>query len=297
MNISRVYYCVSWILASVLIVTLSACTGPVPVPGPSSEYWETESNNSRSSADVMPLNYSSGSDGYDFTGVIAPDDSSDDWYRLTTAQSGQLSVTLSCVDLAYDEYLYITLYDSALNEFDAANLGETSDGSVTASTGAGASAGAYFVRISADSWTHSYDLASDFITGGIYSDYWEIEDNDSSHQANEMPLSYDPRWDGYDYTGIIATADTSDDWYRLATTQSGQLSVTMSCVDLAYNDNVYIRLYDSTLYELDATAIDWTPGGNVTVDSGWSTYAETYYVRITADSWPHRYDLTPEFAR
>jgi hypothetical protein len=122
-----------------------------------------------------------------------------------------------------------------------------------------------------------------------------MEDNSSSSQADAMPLSYDPGSDGYDFTGVIAANDTSDDWYKLVTPQTGELAVTLTCVDLGYGEHIYITLYDSAQNELDSRTLSGSPGGSVTVYTGTWAYAGTYFVRIEADSWTHRYDLTPDF--
>jgi hypothetical protein len=296
MKRNRTLMYLSWIVSAMLLVMINACGGTSVLPGGSGNYWETESNDSSSQANQLPLNYSPGSDGYDYTGVIASDDTSEDWYRLTTSQSGRLSVTLSSADLSSGEHIYIALYNSALSELDSPALSWSSGGSVTASTASSASAGTYYVRIDADSWTLRYNLDPSFSTGGATSDYWESESNDSSSQANQMSLNYSPGSDGYDYTGAISSDDTSDDWYRLVVTQSGQLSVSIICDDLASNEHLYITLYDSALNELDAPALSGTSSGSVTASTAASSSAGTYYVQIEADSWTHRYDLEPNFS-
>jgi hypothetical protein len=295
MKKDRAFNSILWIISTVLLLTFTACGGSVGLPGTGSDNWETNNNHSSSQADVMPLSYSPGSDGHQFTGSISTNDSSDDWYRLSTSQSGQLAVTMTCLDLASSEHLYITLYDSALNELDAPTLGGTQGGSVTASTAAGESAGVFYVRVNANSWTHNYDLAPDFTNGGAATDYWEEESNNSSSQADAMPLNYNPVSDGYNYTGIIASNDTSEDWFQLTTTQSGQLSVTLTCSDLASNQHLYISLFDSNQNELDARTLSGTPGGSVTASTSVAASAGIFYVRIDSDSWAHRYDLDPSF--
>lgn len=295
MHKDRAFDYLLWIISTVLIVTFTGCGGSAGLPGTGSDNWESNHNHSSSQADVMPVSYSPGADGHEFTGSISAADSSDDWYRLSTSQSGQLSVTMTCLDLTSTEHLYLTLYDSALNDLDAPTLGGSQGGSVTASTSANESAGVYYVRVNANSWTHNYDLAPDFTNGGASTDYWEEESNNSGSQADAMPLNYDPASDGYNFTGIIASNDTSEDWFRLTTTQPGQLSVTLSCSDLTSNQHLYITLYDSAQNELDARTLSGTPGGSVTASTSVSASAGNYYVRIDSDSWAHRYNLDPSF--
>jgi hypothetical protein len=295
MRRDRAMQYILWIVSTVLILTFTACGGGVGLPGTGSDNWESGSNHSSSQADLMPLNYSPAADGHQFTGSISSSDTSDDWFRLATTQSGQLSVTLTCSDISSNERLYLTLYNASLNGLDAPTLDWNQDGSVTASTSAGASAGVYYVRVNSDTWTHNYDLTPDFTNGGAATDFWEEENNNSLSQADAMPLSYNPVSDGYNFTGSIASNDTSDDWYRLTTTQSGQLSVTLTCSDLASNEHIYLTLYDSAENELDSRTLSGSPGGSVTASTSVAALAGTYYVRLEADSWEHSYDLDPNF--
>ena len=96
---------------------------------------------------------------------------------------------------------------------------------------------------------------------------------------------------------LISPRDVSEDWYRLTTTQYAQMSVSLTCVDLAFNEHIYITLYDSGLNEVNARTLEGTPGGTVTVRSAESAPPRVYFVRIDADSWTHRYDLTPDFVQ
>lgn len=288
------YYAMG-LMAAALVFTVSACSSPIGIPDTGSTSWETGNNHSSSQADPMQLNYSPVSDGYDHTGSISSDDSADDWSSLTTSQSGQLSITLQCLDLAASQHISITLYNSTLISLDTQTLSGSQGGSITASTSTGMPAGLYYIRVSSNTWTHNYDLTPEFTNGGAATDFWETENNNSNNQADELPLSYNPATDGYNYSGSIAANDSSDDWYRLSTTTAGQLSVSLNCTDLSANEHMFITLYDFALNELDTRTLGGAPGVTVTVSTSPGASAGTYYVSIEADSWTHQYDLTPSF--
>ncbi len=295
MNKSGALHFTSWVVSLLLAITLSACGGDNPFPGANNNYWESETNHSSNQADAMPLSYTPAADGRDFTGYIAPSSAEDDWFRLQTTQSGQLTVHISCFDLTSNDNVDITLYDSASNELDTQTLSTTSGGSATASTAAAAPAGAYLVRIESDNSRHSYDLTPGFTGGGIASDFWETENNNTSSQADVMSLNYNPGTDGYDYTGTVTAGDTGGDWIQFTTAQAGQLQVALTCNDLASNEHIYITLYNSTPSQLDTSTLSGTAGGTVSVVTAAGAPTGTYYARVDADSWAHDYDVTPTF--
>ena len=299
MNRERGFCHLSWLLAGLVLIGLCACSGPSSNPNQNTnlEYWEVEDNDSSSRADLMDLNYRSNSDGYDYTGVISASDNSGDWFRLDTYQSGQLTVALRCNDLSYREEIYLTLFNANLNVLDDATLAGSSGGTVSVRTSGGAAPGNYYIRVSSDSWDHRYDLDPNFSSGGANFEYWEIEDNDNASRADELPLDYNPQYDGYDYTGVISAQDGSADWYWLETTWSGRLSVTLTCLDLARNEQITISMFDESLRELDFANLGGSPGGSITVSSFSFTPAGFYYVRVSADSWQHQYDLDPRFTQ
>ena len=288
-----------WMLSLVALVTIAACsTGPGSVLDPTTVYWEDEGNNVSSQANVMSLNYTAASTGSSFTGIISAADPSEDWFRLTTTQTGLLSVTLTGHDLATNDRMRIELFNSTLSVLDDKFIDTVNGSVVTVSSGANSQPGSFYARITSNRGTQRYDLDPDFASGGVAAVYWEIENNDSTSQADVMALNYNPSLDGYDYTGVISSEDTSDDWYRLTTTQSGRLAVTLASFDLTVDQSIYITLYNSMLDELDDRTLSGASSSStVTANTSNGSAAGDYYVRISSDSWDHQYDLTPQFTQ
>lgn len=281
------------------MVTAAACSsGTDPVFDSTNVYWEDESNNTSSQANVMSLDYSAVSTGSDFTGIISVQDPSDDWFRLTTTQTGELSATLTGYDLTKNDRVHIEFFNSSMSVIDDKFIDAGNGSIATVSSPVNSLPGTYFARISAEIGTLRYDLDPDFTSGGTSTAYWEIEDNNSTSQADVMELSYDPASDGYDYTGIISDVDSSDDWYVLTTTQSGSLSIKLASNDLSGNQSIFITLYDSVLQELDDSFLN---GENLSTSIFASPAlglpAGKYYVRISSETWTHQYDLTPHFTQ
>lgn len=298
MNNHSVVRLLFWMLSFTLLVTTSACSSSPGTVLDSTTYWEDESNNSSSQANVMSLNYSAPSTSSNFTGIISAADPSDDWFRVTTTQAGQLSVTLTGYDIASNEHMQIELMNSSLNLLDDKFINTNNGNIATVISAANSQPGTYYARISSDKGAHRYDLDPDFTSGGAATAYWEVEDNDSTSLADVMALNYNPDSDGYDYTGVIAAEDTSDDWFRLITTRSGRLAVTLSNFDLSVNQSIYITLYNSKLLELDTRFLSGASGNSsVTASTAFGLPAGDYYVRISSDSWTHQYNLTPVFSQ
>ncbi|MCD6282278.1 general secretion pathway protein GspK [bacterium] len=112
--------------------------------------------------------------------------------------------------------------------------------------------------------------------------YWEVEPNDTSPTANVMPLDYDPATDNATWTGRTADA-ADDDWFSIDTSQAGTLSILMECVGLVGVQHIDIALYDSSLVLIDSGSIG-AGGTYAWATTGRNSPADTYYIRIDADS-------------
>lgn len=288
-----------WMLSLTAMVAVAACSsGTNPVFDSNNTYWEDESNNTSSQADVMSLDYNVASTGSSFTGIISQLDPSEDWFRLTTTQIGELSATLTGYDFTKNDRMQIELFNSSLSMIDNKFIDAGNGSIATVSSPVNSLPGTYFARISSESGTLRYDLDPDFTSGGTATAYWEVEDNDSTSQADFIALDYDPATDGYDYTGVISELDPSDDWYRLTTTTTGRLSVKLTGNDLSGSQSLAITLYDGAQQELDYSILNGSrPSTSVSAGSSFNLPAGQYFVRIESASHPHQYDLTPQFVQ
>jgi len=138
-------------------------------PNAGNTFWEFEPNNTRDTAQLMPIDYDPDRDGFPFTGQIPPADANDqDWYRITTPAVGTLNVLMQSFDqTGGGREIYISLYDSAMNLLDSATIGDGDVANVV-STGFNSPIDTYYIQVRANANNQRYTLDPSFVQTGVW---------------------------------------------------------------------------------------------------------------------------------
>lgn len=231
-------------------------------------YWETENNNSLSTADSISTNQS-------VTGSL-PTGGDIDYYRFTLGSNGYISLTLNhqYIDDG-NSYWRVRLFrgsdSSLLEEF-------TYQGNVASqrSCRIGLPKGSYYVEVS-DEWKHSdvdYNLRVNYIAAS----YWETEVNDSFGTADAISPNVS-------VTGSLMKSNDTD-YYKFTTGSNGYISLTLNHAYIDSSSNYWqIRLYrgsDTTLIE------EFNYQGNIASQKSCRIGIPkgTYYLQVS-DEWSH----------
>lgn len=220
---------------------------------------DAEPNATRAQAKVLPLNGNrTGHVGYYYNSQR----DTVDWYKVTTTANGKLDLTLTP---ANGEYVWIYLFDN-----DGTTLLNSSYSTNTfTQTTDGLAAGTYYIRVNCYYSTKfaPYTLSNTLTLPAQAND---TEPNGTRATALTLPQNSSTTGHvGYFYNNARDTAD----WYKITTTQDGQLKLSLTSANGTYT---WIYLYDND--------------GTTLLNSNYSTTtfnqftdglaAGTYYVRI-----------------
>lgn len=215
-------------------------------------------NDSYTGADILAENDSV--EGSIYTNPVGD---TDDWYQLVTTSDGNITITSTCTNNAYNG---IYLYDSD----GTTQLGYTYNFGGTSKTYVGLAAGTYFVRYYyySSNYSSEYKIYNTVTPSGTPIDE---ESNDSPAQALAMGEGATVEGHiGYRYNG--GSYDT-DDYYVFTTSEDGSITLTLSNAVNAYNG---IYLYDSDGTTQLGSGFNYG-GTSITVNG---LTAGTYYARV-----------------
>lgn len=251
--------------------------------------YETESNNTYATANVLSLN----------TGIRGnlSSQSDEDWYKFTTVSAGVFNVSFEhTLFQSGSNFWHIYLYDSTgTNTISGSDDYFSSYGSANAvSNNYGVPAGTYYVRVTKASYTfyrdYGYTVTVNFTPGNNH----ETENNDTKEKANLILINKT-------YTGALTT-NGDEDWYKFTPSVSGTSYITFQHEYYHGGSNFWrIYIYNSNGSALAGSASGIGVSGNVprTTDK-FSVKDETYYVRITRNTnvfySPVDYQLTVYFS-
>ncbi len=221
-----------------------------------SNYWESESNDSRTKADNISVNTT-------YYGV-SNTSSDGDYYKFSLSSQGYITITMNHAQLDYGSW-YVNLYDTNGDKlyywyFDAAYASNSTEK-------IGLPAGTYYVDIE-----YNYNVAGvdyNFKVNYTQSNYWESESNDSRTKADNISVNTT-------YYGVSNTS-SDDDYYKFSLSSQGYITITMNHAQLDYG-SWYVYLYDTNGNKLYSWKFDATYASNSTEKIGLS--AGTYYVDI-----------------
>ncbi len=217
--------------------------------------------------------------------------------ELPAAYNGWLTVAMTCSDLSEGQELTISLIDGSYSTIQTKTL---TSGHYAASVRVPYDAEKnqkLYIKVEGNAGGLNYDLHPLLMPNIKNDSLYETEPNNGSSSADMLALDYDPDTDGLDFTGIFAPGDTSDDWYKLETTENGILIMHIVDYDIAPgNEWVMVGLYDSTLSELDSYTI-LHGDGSICLETDGSVPPGTYYVKLDANTWTHRYVIEPIFMK
>ncbi|MBQ9067855.1 MAG: hypothetical protein IJ131_02180, partial [Eggerthellaceae bacterium] len=261
-----------------------------------SNAWETEFNDSMSTATPISLNKQ-------YAGTLM-ERGDDDWYKVTLPSAGALSVSFESTHYVtgsdYQRHCYdVYLYNDQDEEIWERGffVGTTkADAAATLAT-VGLPKGTYFIKVDYyNNWTDKKYLINAKFTA---SNVWETEFNDSMSTADALASN----------TTYSATLrERSDkDWYKVTLTKNGPLDIvfepTYYTTGSDYNRTFYtVGLYDdqnNNKWEKRVLVGTTKGSGKTTLTSG--TLAKgTYYIEVEDYNWTDKtykitakYDLTP----
>ncbi len=229
---------------------------------------ETEPNNTRNTANTLPLNGKN-------NGVINP--SGDvDWYKVSTTSDGRLDITLT--DFSNADYVNIYFYDNdGVTQLNSGTA--TTNNSVTISTD-GLAAGTYYVKIqgynSGD--TATYSLSNTLTPAPVANDM----EPDSS-RSTALTLALNGRTTGHLSYYYNNHRDSADE-YKVTTTSDGLLRLTLTDYPTSNNDYVNYILYDNDgITQLNSGTASVGTASVLNTDG---LAAGTYYIKIV----PYNYN-------
>jgi uncharacterized membrane protein len=218
-------------------------------------YWESESNDSRTKADNISVNTT-------YYGV-SNTGSDDDYYKFSLSSQGYITITMNHAQLD-SGYWTVSLYDVNGNrmyqwDFNAAYASNSTEK-------IGLPAGTYYAKIG------GYKVEGvdyNFKVNYTQTNYWESESNDSRTKADNISVNTT-------YYGVSNTSG-DDDYYKFSLSSQGYITITMNHAQL---DSGYwtVSLYDvngNRMYQWD---FDATYASNSTEKIGLP--AGTYYAKI-----------------
>jgi hypothetical protein len=256
----------------------------------SSNFFETEDNDDFKYADFLPLLYDPEDPSWMYTGLYERGEiGDDDWYFIDH-QHASLGVALIALNLNSQENLILTLYDASLNLVDECSTSGKIWASVHTPVQPAYAPGLYYIKVSGNASYCNYELAP--LVLRLWGDgftFFETDYNGSAANADEMDLSYDPDTDEANFTGELRS---DVDYYRIIIPSDGLLVIHLMDYDCASNEEVYIKILDASQNILDSGKI-WYQDGNVCVSSEVTT--GTYYIKVDANTFTHRYALEPIF--
>jgi len=116
-------------------------------PNPGNSFWETEPNDSSGGANVMPIGYDPDRDAFPFTGEVRLNTDPEDWYVLTTTETGTLNLLVQAIDTGPGEEVYATLFDAALTPISTATIAQN-DWAAIVGTATDVPPDTFYLRIS-----------------------------------------------------------------------------------------------------------------------------------------------------
>ena len=230
--------------------------------------WETEYNNSSSTADTIGLNK-------DINGSLTMS-GDEDWYRFTVTKQGWFNVsfkhdTVSSTGKHWKIYLYQGDAVSGIDSTTAAY--EVAGNADLTTSNYGVAPGTYYIRI----YRSDYHSANNYSVKVNFAEAtnWETEYNNSSDTADSLALN----------KAINASLTTSNDadWYKFTVTKQGWFNVSFDHVALS-STGTHWRMY---LYQSDAVSgidgvnagIDVRGNENI-VTCSYGVAPGTYYLKI-----------------
>ncbi len=201
----------------------------------------------------------------------------DDWFRLDTAEHGQITVDVNAEDSLR---INLRLHDADGRQLRSSWGGHTSSRRVERTDLA---PGTYYARVNRVSGQGGYTISPQLISVSYSGDQ---EPNDSREQAQRISF-------GQETQGLLGYVDRdkrdTDDWFRLVTTQQGTVSVSANAeASLRIN----LRLHDADGRQLRSS---W--GGHTSSRSVEQSELPpgTYYIRVNRASGQGGYSLRPTF--
>ena len=207
-----------------------------------SNYWESESNDSRTKADNISVNTTY----YGVSNTVGDDDC----YKFSLSSQGYITITMNHAQLdsaKYDtNYWRVYLYDTNGDQmfdwtFDARYSSNSTEK-------IGLPAGTYYLDIDYGFGVQGVDY--NFKVNYTQSNYWESESNDSRTKADNISVNTT-------YYGVSNTVG-DDDCYKFSLSSQGYITITMNHaqLDSAKYDTNYWRVY---LYDTNGDQMfDWT---------------------------------------
>ena len=224
-----------------------------------SNYWETENNDSKEKANSISTNT------IYYGSLMRSNDA--DWYTFNIPSDGYVSIEFSHDYInSTSNYWRIFLYDSSMQEYTSyTNNGKDIN---LYSPNFGVKSGKYYIKV-IDSYYSSIDYT--FRINYSVSGNWETEFNDNNASANNMGLNTSING------GLRNSSDV--DWYKITVSNYGHLSFDFKHNYIESSSNYWrILMYDSNIKEMFSYSINGKTIELKTCKVG--VKPGTYYIKI-----------------
>ena len=224
-------------------------------------YWETESNDSRTKADNISVNTT-----YYGVSNIGSDC---DYYKFSLSSQGYITITMNHAQLDSGSW-HVYLYDTNGNQmyywkFDASYASNSTEK-------IGLPAGTYYVNIECGSYAKGVDY--NLKVNYAQTNYWETESNDSRTKADNISVNTT-------YYGV-SNIGSDCDYYKFSLSSQGYITITMNHAQLD-SGSWHVYLYDTNGNQMYYWKFDASYASNSTEKIGLP--AGTYYVNIECGSY------------
>lgn len=270
----------SLLLSLLMIIAVIPMTA---LESTAASYYETESNDTYASADILSINA--------YIGGCINKSSDKDVYKITTPKNGKLSLLFNHKYAEKATGWNVTIYyyvNGEYKEIDKTYITTTAKETYKLTTIGAVSGGEYYIKINGTSSFSGESVVNhEYIIENAFSatEYYEKELNDSYNTATNIKLNKL-------YNGCITGKSDSKDIYRITTKEKGKLSFAFKhkyneksdaywCMEIyqylngEYKklDNAVIKLNYKETYEI--TTIDVLAG-------------DVYYIKVyvpSSSSW------------
>lgn len=235
--------------------------------------YETESNNTYATANVLPLNIG-------IRGNLSSQ-SDEDWYKFTTVTAGVFNVSFEhTLFQSGSNFWRIYLYDSSGSKtIDDTGGYFTSYGSANAiSSNYGISAGTYYVRITKVSATFYRNSDYTVTINFTPRDNYETENNNAKERADSVII-------GKEYTGALTT-NGDEDWFQYIPPTDGTSYISL-LHERANGGSNFWRIY---IYDSEGSSVGGSSSGigvsgtSPCTTNKFNVNNEIYYIKITRNS-------------
>lgn len=258
---------ISAVLATIIVLSImSSCF----INSSAATYFEKESNNSYSSADLISV-------GNSITGEIS-NYNDDDYYKIVPSSNGKLSISFKHKHSSPNSWWYINTYyycDGKYNQLNTTYVYLHSDENIKLLDIGAVANGVYYVVVSQASGTEVYGYDYTISTSFSSSNYYERELNDTFQSSTSMSS-------GNKYTGYLYSMYDKD-YYKITASSNSNINLTFNHIYNSANSWWRIKIYNysnGSYDELSTSYVYLHSSENFSLPTIKANSGSTYYVLV-----------------